>query len=107
MRAPSAAAWLVAAVAATAAGAPAGAEPVARDSLAAEVPELEQRFAALETAFAAARASTCSAPGGGDVRCLEAETLAEVAEELLQEGEAAVAVELLEEAVALLGAPGE
>jgi hypothetical protein len=68
--------------------------------------ELELRFSALEAALAAARIDACP-EGGGEVRCLEAEALAEVAEELLQEGEAAVAVVLLEEAVALLGTPAE
>ncbi|MGQ0721197.1 MAG: hypothetical protein ACT4PE_06445 [Candidatus Eiseniibacteriota bacterium] len=95
-----------------------GVEPASSDSLGADVAgpaggvdaartALEHRFSALEAVLAAARLDACPESGGGEVRCLEAEALAEVAEELLQEGEFAVAVVLLEEAVALLGAPAE
>jgi hypothetical protein len=77
--------------------------PSVADSLEAWIPEEERRFAELETSFAAAVAEACAGSAASDVRCIEAETLAEVAEQLLQEGEAALAVEMLQEAVLLLG----
>jgi hypothetical protein len=47
-------------------------------------------------------------PGAAaEIPCLEADALAEAAEELMQENEAALAVALLEEALVVLGAPGE
>ncbi|HMB67906.1 MAG TPA: hypothetical protein VKU85_01300 [bacterium] len=55
----------------------------------------------LEQALSAARADT----GFDPVTLIEAEETAAVAEELLQEGEAEIAVQLLEQALALLPAP--
>lgn len=55
----------------------------------------------LETALAAARADTSF----DAVALIEAEETATVAEELLEEGEAEVAVRLLEQAIALLPDP--
>jgi hypothetical protein len=83
-----------------------GAQPAPPDSSAAGPSDLERRFAALESTLAQARAVAC-AEVAAEVPCVETDALAEVAEELMQEDEAALAVALLEEALAVLGAPVE
>jgi hypothetical protein len=80
------------------------AEPTVADSLTAQIPEDERRYGQLETRFAETLAAVCDEPPGDEVLCIEARAMAEVAEELLQEEETGLAIELLEEAVALLGA---
>jgi hypothetical protein len=75
------------------------------DPAEAEPPASAERFDALlprlETALTAARADTAF----DAVALIEAEETANVAEELLEEGEAEIAVTLLEQAIALLSAP--
>lgn len=90
-----------AAPAAPASGPPDSASPAPADP-APVVAEAEQRcdllLVRLEGAIAAARGSSAVDP----VALIEAEETAAVAEELLEEGEAEIAVELVEQAIALL-----